>query len=195
MLPAISSSPSDTHRNDIKRRVKKAQRDAVLELVNSTIDVFLSTPCSEPQVLSIRVPEVSITVAELTPTESSKMVNNPYYDKMLEAAENKKRVHAACAAARQFLVEHTVSKNPFPPAAHKTHGVSGVSPKPDKIDLSTKREDCTIQRRHAACVLHPSGLMSSSNVNATMAMTKITRQQHDNASPAGQTTPRRKKHR
>ncbi|KAK6014958.1 hypothetical protein OSTOST_19646, partial [Ostertagia ostertagi] len=105
MLPTIPSSPTLTHRNDIKKRIKKAQRDAVLDLVNSTIDTFLSKPCNEPQVLSIRVPEISITVAELTPDEASMMVNNPHYNKMLEAAENKKRVHAACAAARQFLVE------------------------------------------------------------------------------------------
>ncbi|WKX93942.1 hypothetical protein Q1695_011312 [Nippostrongylus brasiliensis] len=108
MLPAACSSSVLSNRNTLQRRVKKAQRDVVLDLVTSTIDVFLSKPCDEPQVLTIRIPDMSITVAEVTPEESSKMVCNL---KSKRAAENKKRIHAACAAARQFLIEHTAKSN------------------------------------------------------------------------------------
>ncbi|VDL82100.1 unnamed protein product, partial [Nippostrongylus brasiliensis] len=64
MLPAACSSSVLSNRNTLQRRVKKAQRDVVLDLVTSTIDVFLSKPCDEPQVLTIRIPDMSITVAE-----------------------------------------------------------------------------------------------------------------------------------
>ncbi|VDM72734.1 unnamed protein product [Strongylus vulgaris] len=137
MFPAPCSSYSNSQRSEINRRVRKAQRDAMVDLVHSTIDVFLSQPCKEPQVLTIRIPDINVTAAELTPDEASLMVNNPYYDKMLESAENKKRVHAACAAARQFLVEHAVDKNPFPPELHKPRRVPPRSPKPDRVDLPT----------------------------------------------------------
>ncbi|KAJ1372075.1 hypothetical protein KIN20_034136 [Parelaphostrongylus tenuis] len=160
MLPP---SCSTTRTSDIKECVKKAQRDAMVDLVISTIDLFLSQPCAEPQVLTIRVPDLNVTVAEVTSAEASKMVNNPHYDKLLEAGENKKRVHTACAAARQFLVEHIMAKNPFPPLSHKTHGVSAVQPKHGSVDLSYKDDKGIIQRRHAACVLRASGLLSSSS--------------------------------
>ncbi|KAK6020298.1 hypothetical protein OSTOST_14051, partial [Ostertagia ostertagi] len=67
--------------------------------------------------------------------------------------------------------QHSVSKNPFPPVAHKTHGVAGATPKQQKVDLSTRKQDGTVQRRSAASVLHPSGLMSSSSATATVSMT------------------------
>ncbi|KHJ95033.1 hypothetical protein OESDEN_05032 [Oesophagostomum dentatum] len=136
MLPVPCSSYSNSQRSDIQRRVRKAKRDAMVDLVTSTIDVFLSKPCEDPQVLAIRVPDINVTIAEVTPDEASLIVNNPYYDKMLEAAENKKRVHAACAAARQFLVEHTVTKNPFPPELQKTRGIAPPLPKSDRVDIN-----------------------------------------------------------
>ncbi|KAL6733383.1 hypothetical protein Aduo_004033 [Ancylostoma duodenale] len=160
MLPAPCSSFSNSQRSDIKKRVRKAQRDAMVDLVNSTIDVFLSKPCDDPQVLTIRVPDINVTVAELTPDEASLIVNNPHYDKMLEAAENKKRVHAACAAARQFLVEHSIAKNPFPPDLQKTKGIPAPLPKPDRVDIPTLGGNGANQRQRAGLVLRPKGIGS-----------------------------------
>ncbi|KJH47012.1 hypothetical protein DICVIV_06899 [Dictyocaulus viviparus] len=171
MLPSSCSSPFGSHSSEVRGCVKKAQRDAMVDLVTSTIDMFLSRSCDEPQVLSIRVPDVNVTVAEVTPTEASKMVNNPHYDKLLEAAENKKRVHAACAAARQFLVEHSMAKNPFCPSAHKTHGVAAIQPKNDKVDLTFKDSKGKIRRRQAANVLRPGGLLSSTNTSSSHVST------------------------
>lgn len=94
------------------------------------------------------------------------MVNNVHYDKMLEAAENKKRVHAACAAARQFLVEQSLVKNPFPPESKKTYGVAAV--KHDRMSLKTRNKEANLHHSHAVSVLHPGGLLSSTTPSATL---------------------------
>ncbi|EYC16179.1 hypothetical protein Y032_0034g2842 [Ancylostoma ceylanicum] len=143
----------------------------MVDLVNSTIDVFLSKPCEDPQVLTIRVPDINVTVAELTPDEASLIVNNPHYDKMLEAAENKKRVHAACAAARQFLVEHSIAKNPFPPDLQKTKGLPAPLPKPDRVDIPTLggNGNGVLQRQRAGLVLRPTGIGSPYSTNGSSA--------------------------
>ncbi|CAJ0608452.1 unnamed protein product [Cylicocyclus nassatus] len=167
MLPAPCSSYSNSQRSDINRRVRKAQRDAVVDLVQSTIDTFLSKPCDEPQVLTIRVPDISVTVAELTPDEASLMVNNPYYDKLLEAGENKKRVHAACAAARRFLVEQAVPKNARPPELKKPKKVPSSTPKPDRVDLPS----AVWSRRGAGIDMHPSGIGSNESTSMSTVST------------------------
>ncbi|KAK6733196.1 hypothetical protein RB195_017137 [Necator americanus] len=183
MLPGPCSSCSISERFEIKKRVRKAQRDAMVDLVNSTIDTFLSKPCDEPQVLTIRVPDINVTVAELTVNEASFIVNNPHYDKMLEQAENKKRVHAACAAARQFLVEHSITKNPFPPDLQKTRKIPGPLPGPDRVDIPILGGNGPTHRERAGFVLHPSGIGSSYTTDGTtVASSAVSSLPHDRSS-------------